>query len=337
MNTYSYKLRSSDAGATIPTPQYAYFFNDSAPQDQKHTCFIRFNIVSDLQPPVFQYYRLTNFYQNNRRYVQSLDSAQLQGQDRDASSLSNSNCKPLAVTSDGKVIYPCGLIANSKFNGKPRICVDDKMVSLRIVDTILGFRPTSDSSGSSDYNFTQSGIAWPGEAKKYSSTSGYVGKLNEIVPPPNWALMYPNNYTDDNPPPNLQEDEHFQNWMRTAGLPTFSKLYGRNDTSTLSAGQYQVQIFYSELPLMTCPRHRSHALLDFPVQGYKGTKSLVISTVSWIGGKNPFLGWAYVAAAAVFVLLAVAGTIRHLVRPRSVQPSVIQTIVSTMFLGGSVI
>jgi hypothetical protein len=35
--------------------------------------------------------------------------------------------------------------------------------------------------------------------------------------------------------------------MRTAGLPTFSKLYGRNDTTTLPAGQYQVQIYYSEL------------------------------------------------------------------------------------------
>ena len=58
--------------------------------------------------------------------------------------------------------------------------------------------------------------------------------------------------------------------------------------------------------------------LDFPVKPYKGTKSVVISTVSWIGGKNPFLGWAYVAAAAVFVLLAVLGTIRHLVRPRFV-------------------
>ncbi|KAI6150922.1 CDC50/LEM3 family [Pisolithus tinctorius] len=282
MSSYSYNLRSADSGATIPVPQYAYFFNDSASQDQKHSCFIKFNVVSDLDAPVFQYYKLTNFYQNNRRYVQSLDTAQLQGQYRDNSSLSGGNCKPLAVTSDGKVIYPCGLIANSMFN-----------------DTILPLRPTSDPSGASDYNFTQSGIAWPGEAKKYSATSGYVGKFDEIVPPPNWALMYPNNYTEDNPPPNLQADELFQNWMRTAGLPTFSKLYGRNDTTTLPAGEYQVQIYY-----------------NFPVQGYKGTKSLVISTVSWIGGKNPFLGWAYVAAAAVFVLLAIAGTIRHLVKPR---------------------
>jgi hypothetical protein len=55
---------------------------------------------------------------------------------------------------------------------------------------------------------------------------------------------------------------------------------------------------------------------DFPVKSYKGTKSIVISTVSWVGGKNPFLGWAYVAAAALFVLLAILGTIRHLLKPR---------------------
>jgi LEM3 (ligand-effect modulator 3) family / CDC50 family len=42
----------------------------------------------------------------------------------------------------------------------------------------------------------------------------------------------------------------------------------------------------------------------------------VISTVSAIGGKNPFLGWAYVAAAGVFVLLAVLGLARHLIKPR---------------------
>ena len=68
--------------------------------------------------------------------------------------------------------------------------------------------------------------------------------------------------------------------------------------------------------------------VDYPVLPYHGTKSIVISTVSWIGGKNPFLGWAYVAAAGLFVLLAILGTIRHMIKPRSVTlPFVLMTLI----------
>jgi hypothetical protein len=59
---------------------------------------------------------------------------------------------------------------------------------------------------------------------------------------------------------------------------------------------------------------------DFPVTKYGGTKSIVISTVSWIGGKNPFMGWAYVATACLFVVLGLAGTLRHLMSPRYAVP-----------------
>lgn len=58
------------------------------------------------------------------------------------------------------------------------------------------------------------------------------------------------------------------------------------------------------------------AAIDYPVRMFDGTKSIVISTVSWIGGKQPFLGWSYVAVSAICVFLAVAGTIKHMVRPR---------------------
>lgn len=60
----------------------------------------------------------------------------------------------------------------------------------------------------------------------------------------------------------------------------------------------------------------SWLIADYPVKMFGGTKSIVISTVSWIGGKQPFLGWAYIAAAALLILLGLAGTIRHLVKPR---------------------
>ena len=96
-----------------------------------------------------------------------------------------------------------------------------------------------------------SGIAWPGEANKYAATPGY--SIDEIAPPPNWALRYPNGYTNSTPPPNLKEDEHFQNWMRTAGLPTFTKLWGRNDTTTLAKGRYQMTINMSAHSLIVTP------------------------------------------------------------------------------------
>lgn len=51
-----------------------------------------------------------------------------------------------------------------------------------------------------------------------------------------------------------------------------------------------------------------------------------------MGGKNPFLGWAYVAAAGLFVLLAVAGTIRHLLKPRCPFPHLVLAIVHSRAL-----
>lgn len=95
------------------------------------------------------------------------------------------------------------------------------------------------------YNFTDKGITWNNERKKYTNTPGYASP-EAVLPPPNWALRYPNGYTNATGFPKLQDDEHFQVWMRTAGLPTFRKLFYRNDGETLRAGRYSIQIFMSE-------------------------------------------------------------------------------------------
>ncbi|KAG5645037.1 hypothetical protein DXG03_007216 [Asterophora parasitica] len=287
---FSYHLRSSDHDAAPTIPRYAFLdnsANDSVTDvSARRQCIVEFDVPADLPPTVLFYYKLTNFFQNHRRYVKSLSSDQLKGKFVSPKDLDNSDCKPLA-TIDNIPVYPCGLIANSLFN--------DTFSSPVLLN------PSGGSAEPQVYDFTSAGIAWPGEAKKYVAAPNSQYNNTGIVPPPNWRLRFPNGYTDDQPPPDLRADEHFQNWMRTAGLPTFSKLYGRNDTATMKKGTYRVIIG-----------------LNFPVLPYKGTKSFVISTVSWIGGKNPFLGWAYVAAAAVFVLLAILGTIRHLVKPRFV-------------------
>jgi hypothetical protein len=101
------------------------------------------------------------------------------------------------------------------------------------------------------YNFSYNGIAWPGEAKKYATQPSY--NFSEIVPPPNWFLRYGDSYNETNPPPDLKADEHFQNWMRTAGLPTFTKLYGRNDQDDLVQGTYQIIVDLSMASLVVLP------------------------------------------------------------------------------------
>src|SRR5690606_11678991 len=80
-------------------------------------CVVQFTLPEDFTPPVLFYYRLTNFYQNHRRYVQSFYETQLQGKAVPASEISGSSCDPLRLNPDNqKPYYPCGLIANSIFN-----------------------------------------------------------------------------------------------------------------------------------------------------------------------------------------------------------------------------
>ena len=116
MPTFSYRLRQSNAQWT--KPQWA-FFNDSSNSNvsTQATCFLRVDIPEDLPATVLLYYKLTNFYQNHRRYVKSLDTNQLKGTAVSFDTIKNGDCKPLATNGD-KVVYPCGLIANSLFNGE---------------------------------------------------------------------------------------------------------------------------------------------------------------------------------------------------------------------------
>lgn len=111
----------------------------------------------------------------------------------------------------------------------------------------------SDNDGNivagSQYVFTEDGIAWPSDATKYKLTKWVSEKPSEIptnlVPPPRWAATWPdrfaNGYNATNVP-DLAKWERFQVWMRTAGLPNFRKLWGRNTTADMQAGLYRIDI-----------------------------------------------------------------------------------------------
>lgn len=191
-------------------------------------CTINFTIPSDMKPPVLFYYKLTNFYQNHRRYAKSFNMDQLRGDAVSAGSIDGSDCTPLKTEIvDGvkKPYYPCGLAANSVFN--------DTFYSPVLLNV-----PGSNTNNETYYMEGKRGISWSSDRELYGDT-----KYNwtDVLVPPNWVERYPNGYTDDNHP-RLKEDEAFQVWMRLAGLPTFSKLAQRNDTATMKTGTYTLDV-----------------------------------------------------------------------------------------------
>ena len=244
-------------------------------QNATRSCFL-INVTDDMSPPIYVYYKLTNFYQNHRRYVKSRSDTQLQG----ASSPTTATCDPLETNEEGLTYYPCGLIAASTFNDtiNAQLC------------TASGHTCTPLSSNSTtNPSWRKQGIAWPSDVKnkfRYPST-------------PYDSAHYTNVSDDGHPLPDV-EDEDFIVWMRTSGLPTFKKLYRVMDNVTLSSG--------SVLVVSTTDTYRTEA--------YGGQKWIVLSETSWMGGRNIFLGWAYVAVGIACVVVAVVFLVKQLVRPR---------------------
>jgi len=270
-------------------------------------CTLQFGIPNEMKPPVLFYYKLTNFYQNHRRYAKSFSTDQLSGKAVSLSGIDGSDCTGITSgTKNGvkKPYYPCGLAANSVFN--------DTFSSPVLLNVNKDAAVEGEENTNSVYLMNNnSGISWSSDRDLYGQS-----KYNwaDVYAPPNWHDRYPNDYSDDYHP-DLVNDGAFQVWMRLAGLPTFSKLAQRNDDKAMTVGTYQVAInhrTFSRLSSffikLTC--------IDFNVTEYGGTKSIIISTSTVVGGRNPFLGIAYVVVAGICVLLGTLFTVTHLIKPR---------------------
>jgi hypothetical protein len=55
---------------------------------------------------------------------------------------------------------------------------------------------------------------------------------------------------------------------------------------------------------------------DFPTTIYKGKKSIILTTRTVMGGKNPFAGIAYLVIGGLCILFGTVFTITHLIKPR---------------------
>ncbi|KAK7751906.1 alkylphosphocholine resistance protein lem3 [Diatrype stigma] len=244
-------------------------------------CVLNFTTPASLKAPVLFYYSLQNFYQNHRRYVQSFYDSQLLGNPVTVADVEGSLCEPLETDEAGRAYYPCGLIANSMFNDT---------YSPLVLLNVPGESNFQDRAiNNATYIMTSEGIAWDSDKELYKKTQ--ITDYDTIVPPKYWQIRYPNGrYTTEHPPPDIGADEHFMVWMRTAGLPDFSKLYARNNTHPL--------------------------VPDFRSEVYSGKKRILFTELSVMGGHNNFLGILWLVVGGFCILLAVVFLITNFIKPR---------------------
>jgi hypothetical protein len=302
------------------------------------SCKVSMTAPVDMAAPVYVYYQLSNFYQNHRRYVKSYDRSQLLG----CTSTSGGSCSAYApstqcdplVNNGTLLLNPCGLIANSLFNDV--ILVNTPGLSMQYDGTAWatdenkyhqpeGFEYQEDDSGKALGCYTRGKDTLRGGAaacadctingafydkcKAYQCTPApELSKYYGCSPGKYYLFVYPEphatqylyeSFPEVATPMMGVETNRFQVWMRVAALPKFRKLYGIINTDIKANTNVEFMV-----------------KANFDVTHFGGTKSLVLTTSSWFGGKNEFLGTCFTVVGSLCLAFGVGFLVKQCASPR---------------------
>mmetsp|Transcript_22924 Transcript_22924/g.64414 ORF Transcript_22924/g.64414 Transcript_22924/m.64414 type:complete len:343 (+) Transcript_22924:142-1170(+) len=256
------------------------------------TCSVNITVGKRMEGPVYFYYGLKNYNQNHRRYVKSRDDGQLAGDSTSASD-AEEFCDPFTTLNDSgnndDLFLPCGLIARSYFN-----------------DT---FELLSEGGGArvpAPVPWTNDGVAWESDLDQlYDNPKNGTPGICIIPTVGEYCNGSVSGRADDGICSGQVPDEvcYYENpdfvvWMRVAALPSFRKFH-RIIPGGLNPGSYTVEIDN-----------------NYDVSEFDGEKLIIFSTSSWIGGKNEFLGIAYLVVGSFTLVLALIFLIKHKLSPR---------------------
>lgn len=125
---------------------------DRCKVESEDTCYVDFDIGSDMNGDVFLYYEIHGLYQNHRAYSKSLSVDQMLGHSIKKDE-AEKVCDPIVKVKDlhrnprffssDKVADPCGLISNSHFNDTFEL-FDSKNKLVKIHEDDIAFSSDKD-------------------------------------------------------------------------------------------------------------------------------------------------------------------------------------------------
>ena len=179
----------------------------------KPWALVPITLEKDMKGNTWLFYKLTNFFQNHRRYIYSRSDSQLRGEYVEYDDMPTDLEGFISVNNSkdpADMYLPSGAIALSFFN-----------------DTYTFYNNTAGATVTA----FDAGISWRSDKEKLFKNLST--KYEEGI---HWLLDWEGFDTE-------VRNEHFIVWMRTSTLPTFIKPYARvNPNSILPAGTYYINV-----------------------------------------------------------------------------------------------